>query len=563
MWALDLGTTNTLLARWEPQADRPALLELPAVSRKPGHEDAVDAARAVPSAVHVLDEPGLWARLGRSGPLARNFFLGRLAHIGRPALEMNAVQQRPQFVSTFKRVLGTAPLMPIARIGKKSFSAREVCRMFMRELLAETKAVTGERVRDLVITSPVEAFETYRAELVASGKALGVKKLRFLDEPVAAALGYGIGLTRQRKVLVVDFGGGTMHVALIKLDPAGVQKGASEVVAKAGRDIGGNLVDQWLLADLCRRLEFPLDDDATEEVLLWRRLMLADACRAKEAIYFKKQATFELAPPEHLRSLSARMRGDARHVEITQQDLVDLLRQRGVYGALEHCLSEVLSQAKEKGISESDVEDVLMVGGSTLLPNVYPMFEERFGRAKVRAWQPFEAVAYGAAVFAAGRTEPVDFIVHDYALVTYDLKSKKPEHTVIIPKGTRFPTATDLWKRQLVPTCALGEPEKVFKLVICEIGEGGEGRTFAWDASGQVHKMGVGKDGQGDGPLVVKLNEANPALGYLDPPHSPQDSRPRLEVAFGVNGDRWLCATVFDLRTKKHLMKGEPVVRLL
>ena len=562
MWSLDLGTTNTLLSRWDPQADRPALLELPTVARAPGHDDELGAPRAVPSVVHVIDEPGLWAKLGRSGPLARSFFLGKLAHIGRPALELNAVQQRPQFVPTFKRALGTAPLMPLARCGKHTFSAREVARLFLRELLCEAKAVSGERIRDLVITSPVEAYETYRAELVAAGRALGVKKLRFLDEPVAAALGYGVGLTRPRTVLVADFGGGTMHVAMVKLDPAGVQKGHSEVVAKAGRDIGGNLVDQWLLAELCRRLEFPLDDDPTEEILLWRRLMLADACRAKEAIYFKEKATFELAPPEHLRSLSARLRGDARSVEIGRSDLVDLLRRHGVYAALEHCLAEVMEQAKEKNLGEADVEDVLMVGGSTLLPDVYPLFEARFGRAKVRAWQPFEAVAYGASVFAAGRTEPVDFIVHDYALVTYDLKSKKPEHTVIVPRGTRFPTSLDLWKRQLVPTCALGEPEKVFKLVICEIGEGGEGRTFGWDEMGRLHKMG-GKDAAEQGPMVVKLNEANPALGYLDPPHSPQDSRPRLEVAFGVNNERWLCATVFDLRTKKHLMRTEPVVRLL
>ncbi len=123
-----------------------------------------------------------------------------------------------------------------------------------------------------------------------------------------------------------------------------------------------------------------------------------------------------------------------------------------------------------------------------------------------------------------------------------------------MPRGTRFPTAPDLWMRQLVPTCSLGEPERVFELVICEIGEQG----FAWDEAGRLHRQG----GQ-DGALVVKLNEANPALGYLDPPHAPKDTRPRLEVAFGVNAERWLCATVFDLRLKKHLLRDEPVVRLL
>jgi hypothetical protein len=203
-----------------------------------------------------------------------------------------------------------------------------------------------------------------------------------------------------------------------------------------------------------------------------------------------------------------------------------------------------------------------MVGGSTLLPNVYPLFETRFGRARVRAWQPFEAVAYGGCVFAAGRVEPADFIVHDYALLTHDLRSKKPEHTVIVPRGTHFPSKADLWKRQLVPTCSLGEPERVFKLVICEIAEAGASRRFAWDEAGQVHQIG-GEEGKGAEPLVVKLNEANPALGRLDPPHPPHDTHPRLEVAFGVNSDRWLCATVLDLQTKRHLMREEPVVRLL
>jgi hypothetical protein len=209
-------------------------------------------------------------------------------------------------------------------------------------------------------------------------------------------------------------------------------------------------------------------------------------------------------------------------------------------------------------VNEPDIDDVLMVGGSTLLPNVYPFFEKQFGRGRVRAWQPFEAVAFGGSVFAAGRNEPVDFIVHDYALLTYDLKTQKPQYTVIVPRGTRFPTAAAFWKKQLVPTCSLGEPEKVFKLIVCELGTDDVTHRFAWDERGQVHKQGDRQE-----PLVVKLNEANPTLGYLQPPHSPRDRDPRLEVSFGVNPERWLCATVYDLRTRKHLMRDEPVVRLI
>ena len=203
-----------------------------------------------------------------------------------------------------------------------------------------------------------------------------------------------------------------------------------------------------------------------------------------------------------------------------------------------------------------------MVGGSTLLPGVYPMFESRFGRRRMRAWQPFEAVAFGAACFAAERFSQLDFIVHDYAFVTHDTATGEPQYTVVVPHGTRFPTRLDLWKRQVVPTCSLGEPETLFKLQICEIARSdGQPRRFVWDAGGELHKVG-GATPQ-DQQVVVPLNEASPTLGYLDPPHQPGDRRPRLEIAFGVNAERWLVATVTDLLTRKLLMDQEPVVRLL
>jgi hypothetical protein len=212
-------------------------------------------------------------------------------------------------------------------------------------------------------------------------------------------------------------------------------------------------------------------------------------------------------------------------------------------------------------VPEGEVDEVLMVGGSTLLPGVFPFFEERFGRRRLRAWHPFEAVALGAAVFAAERFAQTDFIVHDYAFLTHDPSSGEPRHTTVIPSGTRFPTPPDFWKRQVVPTCALGEPEAVFKLVICEVArsDGGE-RRFAWDASGDLQKIG-GATGKAE--VVVPLNASSPTLGYLDPPHDPRDRRPRLEIAFGVNADRWLVATVHDLLARRELMREEPVVRLL
>src|SRR5439155_893861 len=162
----------------------------------------------------------------------------------------------------------------------------------LRELFAHAKAATGKRIRELVVTAPVEAFETYRAEVSAVCRRLGVRKVHFLDEPVAAALGYGIGLARGRHVLVVDFGGRTT-------------------------------------------------------------------------------------------------RGQQTALDLDRQGLVELLERFGLYDARRSCVDEAL-----RGTT-AQVEDVLMVGGSTLLPNVYGLFEERFGRGRVRAWQPFEAVVHG------------------------------------------------------------------------------------------------------------------------------------------------------------------------
>ncbi|MES1240891.1 MAG: Hsp70 family protein [Acidobacteriota bacterium] len=551
-WALDLGTTNSGVACWDESLGRPRLVELPAVCRKLEAEDPLEAPRLVPSAVHFLEKPGVLDRLGSWPPLARRVFLGRRALIGRPALERNEGVAHPSFVPTFKPGLGDGPLRPLARLGRESVTARDAAQAFVRELLREVKRATGHRVRDLVVTSPVSAFEMYRAEVQHVLRQAGVDRIRFVDEPVAAALGYGISLTQERTVLVVDVGGGTMHVVLVRLSPQGAISGQATVLAKRGQPLGGNAVDSWVLYELCREMGHDVAMDDDEVSRLWRRLMLAEACRVKEAVYFQGEAAFLMSP-------GGRGRPGGGAAMLSRDRLRQILDTNGFYRSLESSVEEVLEQAR---LSMDAVEDVLLVGGSTLLPGFFSWFEERFERRRVRAWQPFEAVSYGAACFAGNRMDALDFIVHDYAFVTHDPKTGEARHTVIVPRGTRFPTSPELWKRQLVPTCALGEPETLFKLLICEVSNGSEAgeRHFVWDAAGDVHKVG-GESGEAQ--VVVPLNAASPTLGYLDPPHSPRDRRPRLEIAFGVSAERWLLATVRDLLTHRELMREEPVVRLV
>lgn len=562
-WAIDLGTSNTGLARWDDESHRPRLLELPTICRKPEGADALEAPRLVPSATEVIPPGslGFWGKLARRPFFLSRVFWGQHAIIGRPALERNEAENRPGYAAVFKGDLERAPLRHLTSQGGRSYSARDVCQLFLRELFREVEAQTGERIRELCVTAPVDSYESYRAELAGIFRRLGVKKLEFVDEPVAAAMGYGVSLKGRRRALVVDFGAGTLDLALVDLTARGASKGSCEVLAKAGRAVGGNLVDRWIVDDFCKNLGYNLDPKGSSDEAFWHRLMLAEARRVKEAIFFNPSESFNVTPPEDIQRFEDRIRGRTGAFSWDRDRLIAVLTERGLFAQIEECLAETLAQAEDRGIRLGQIDDVLMVGGSTLLPEVYSVFERRFGRDRVRAWQPFEAVAYGACAYSAEEFTQSDFIVHDYAFLTYHPRTHEPEYTVIIPKGTRIPTKVDFWKRRLVPTCSLGEPESFFKLVVCELGRPDEGeRTFAWDEGGKVHKLG-GRDGSE--VLVVPLNESNPTLGTLSPPHSPRDRAARLEISFGVDENRWLCANVKDLKTKKTLMKNEPVVRLL
>ena len=535
-----------MLARWLPGAARAELVELPQICRRGEVDDPVLAPRVIPTATQLQPPSDLWTHLGQHPLLARRVLWGRWGTIGQPAVDRNLASPSPAFVPGFKRHLGPASLAVLARSGDTTWTARDVARVFLRELIAEAARATGERIRDLVITVPVEAYESYRAELSAIARHLGVTRLRFLDEPLAAALGYGLSARARRRVLVVDFGAGTLHFAVAELSGHDVERGNARVLAKLGRAVGGDHVDDWLVDDVVARLGVRQPPDP-----FWRERMREEARRVKELTYARGRAAFHVLPPEHIRE--ARARGLGTELSVDQPHLRALLQARGLFDLLQGALDEL-----GRSVDVDGVDEVLMVGGSTLLPGVFPLFEARFGRDRVRAFRPFEAVALGAAAFAGGALLESDHIVHDYAVLTWHPITGEPRHVTVIPSGTRVPTRPDLWRQPLVPTCALGQPETFFKLVICEIGHGREDeRLLGWDTAGEVHVL------DGERRLVVPLNAANPALGALDPPHEPGDCAPRLDVSFGVNADRWLIVTVRDLKSGRVLMDARPVVRLL
>lgn len=564
-WSIDIGTTNSLVARWDDEAAQPEMIGLPTICRRQAESSAqLHVPSLVPSCVLFPTRPRRRDRIGSHPFLLKRFFLGTMALIGQQAIDHWVSRSATGYVPVFKPYLGRESYRVLAQAGRRSYTTRQAALAFMRELLAAVTASTGERPRDIVFTTPVDSYEPYRAELKSISAQLGVSRFRTLDEPVAAAFGYGVGQGERSNVLAVNFGAGTFDVALIEMDCESITSGSCRVIAKDGIPLGGNLVDSWLVEEFCKQLGYDLRAGALNgaseaQVEWWHQALLREACRVKESLYSKFEERFLLIPPEEMIGLAALPDGKAE-VDFSRAGLIELLARNGLYRAIDSSFDRVIDAASSAGVTADKIDDVIMVGGSTLLPDVYARVAGRFGRDRLRAWQPFEAVAFGGCVYAAGRIERSDVVLHDYAFVTYDRKTHEPEYQIIVPRGTQIPTPQAVWKRQLTPTCPLGEPESIFKLVICEIGRARtDHREFVWDKEGRLHTLTAGDAAKS---IVVPLNETNPSLGYLDPPHHPRDRAARLEISFGVNMERWLTATVYDLRARRMLMDEEPVVRL-
>jgi len=561
-FAVDLGTTNTVVARWNDDLGRPEIIRLEDICRNRGAHTAIDDSSTIPSTVYLLRPEECYSFPLKYLYRNRQKYTGGL--IGRRADEQDGGLCRDRYITGFKPALAVSGYRFIGKLGKWNFTADDATRIFFKSLFSSIKDSRGISVSGLTCSIPVDFYEFYRARLQKITRQAGIKFFRTIDEPVAAALGYGLSVNEGKNILVIDFGGGTLDLALIRMKEGSGNAGHCTVIAKTGVPLGGNTVDEWILQKVCSHYGYDAAAIAGDpSSFWWYRMLLAESCRVKESLFLKERETFYLLPSAIIQGHNVSLPGKGEHsrkpVDITGEEFHDLLREKGLYGIIDRAIITVLERAGSMGINEKDISDVLLVGGSTLLPGVYKLIEDRFGRDRVRAWQPLNAVAFGAAAFAAGKVYKDDHITHDYAFITYDRKSHDKQYNIIIPAGTGFPTPPDLWKRQLTPTCALGVPERLFKLVICEIGKKHAlGQEFIWDEKGSLHSL---DEGTGTS-LIVPLNESDPTLGVLDPPHQPGDSRARVDLSFMINEDKWLCATVFDLLTGKYLFREKPVIRL-
>lgn len=542
-WAIELGTTNSLAARWVgTHAETVRLDSICSV-------DPTWNTPLIPTVVCLQDE--------------NRGYIGAQALVADEVLRATYAGRLTPLARCFKKVLARDSRQAVAEIDGQAVSARQCATVFLREIVSEIgecEGLLGDAaipqwnlvrrvfawlrrkgpISDLTMTAPIESFEAYRMELQGIARKLGTTQVRIIDEPVAAALGYGIDLTDDRNLFVVDFGGGTLDLAIVRTTLAqspGARSRApghrkAEVIAARGLEIGGETIDDWISDLACRELTAHAD-------------RLRPIIRSQAEAVKKELSGKVLASDYALFTLPG-----GESVELPRQRFLDELSARGLYTILDTITDAVLADARHR-LSAADLDAVLLVGGSTLLPGVRDHFERRFGAERVHYWKPFEAVVEGAAIYGAGYH--VDQIIHhDYAIRVFNERANAPQYELLIKRGTAYPTTQGFETRYY----KVAPRQKLFSLPVCEVGLAGR-LALKWDrqTNGQFYWQPEGTEEQ---DCVMVLNEGDAVR--LNPPGS--GDKARLRVDFTIDNERWLCATVHDLLRGKDLRSNDRVSRL-
>jgi molecular chaperone DnaK (HSP70) len=524
--AMDFGTTNTVIARWNSKLSAPEVLTLPEIgaSLTPNPADhAAEHPPAVPSLLYVNDAVTGAVTIGNQ-------------------VRVNGFdnQKNNRLFRNFKRGIVSSPAPEPRIIDGVAWSDSDAGRSFIARIMDALPYSLAE-IDQFVLCAPVASFEGYLTWLNSLFDEETQNKIRVVDESTAAALGYAV-TEPGAVVLVFDFGGGTLDLSLVELPESREKTGGflarlrrgspkqhtARVIAKAGRVIGGSDIDQWLLTEVLRRTGVSTKQLGTDYAAL---LTACEAAKIALSHLDSADITFEAD-------------GKAYAVTITRAELEALLEANGFYTALRRVVDKVMYVARQRGIYKEDVHYVLLVGGTSLMPSVRRTLQGYFTNMAVRADKPFTAVAEGALQVAAGFGVE-DYLVHSYGLRYLDNGAHAWDE--IISMGSRYPTESPV---EITLSAAHPDQTEV-EFVIGEIDTDAVSMIEVRYEDGQA--VFVAQANQGS-QQIVPINEAAASrrLAQLQPPGSPGDERMRAE--FRVDARRQLRVTVTDLHRGEVLL---------
>ncbi|MBF0423377.1 MAG: Hsp70 family protein [Magnetococcales bacterium] len=420
------------------------------------------------------------------------------------------------------------------RINDELITPRDAAELLIERVLLATGGLPDE---DLILTVPVEASEAYEEWLKGSALRQFRGTVRVLDEATACILGYDTHVREGQVYVLFDFGAGTLDVSVVKTSNLAQGNEHPKVLGRAGEEIGGSLIDQWLLKEVQRSNDLSEDE-------------LADVGTA--LLFQVEDAKIRLSNGEKSFDISQLSDATGRLIshEFSSDDLRRILetprpelRDRSLFQSVTRTIERALEEALDKyGTRKSDVKGVFMAGGTSLLLGMAGVVRNLFSDCPVHCEDPFEAIARGACRYAG---EDISLtLVHDYCLRAWDAERKEVGHTVIVSKGTQYPTEKPVTVKYLKATCEgatkLGivvversvmiSPEPIFGVkdgIFQEIGTRRREETVLWE-----------------------LNPEDREFIHADPPCA-IGSR-RFVVGFGVDANRRLTLTLRDQEPDNH-----------
>ncbi|MFM1802088.1 MAG: Chaperone protein DnaK [Planctomycetota bacterium] len=311
-------------------------------------------------------------------------------------------------------------------ISGKEYSPPEISAMILRKLKESAESYLGHKVKKAVITVPAYFNDAQRQATKDAGQIAGLEVARIINEPTAAALAYGLDKKKNEKIAVFDLGGGTFDISILD-----VADGVFEVLSTNGdTHLGGDDWDEALINHIADEFKKNESIDLRKDQMALQRLKEA-AEKAKKELSFQAQAevnlpfiTADASGPKHLMMTITRSQFER---------MTDKL--------VERCKIPVLKALEDAKLKASQVDEVVLVGGSTRMPRIQEMVKEIFGREPHKGVNPDEVVAVGAAIQGAVLTGEVkDLLLLDVTPLSLGLETKGGVMTVLVQRNTTIPT---------------------------------------------------------------------------------------------------------------------------